>query len=112
MKAIALCLVFPVLSGCHYTTGLLDPKGIVASDEKKLLIDTLALMLIVVIPVIIMSFAFAWHYRKRNKKAKYYDKIFNFDNSFIELDYINKLPILFSRDINDWDKIASFFLNN
>lgn len=71
MKTIALCLVLPVLSGCHYTTGLLDPKGIVASDEKKLLIDTLALMLIVVIPVIIMSFAFAWHYRKRNKNSKY-----------------------------------------
>ena len=35
-----------------------------------------------------------------------------FDNSFIELNYNNKLPILFSRDIDDWDKIASFFLNN
>lgn len=35
-----------------------------------------------------------------------------FDNSFIELNYTNKLPILFSRDINDWDKITSFFLNN
>ena len=35
-----------------------------------------------------------------------------FDNSLIELNYTNKLPILFSRDINDWDKITSFFLNN
>ncbi len=71
VKGIGISTMLAALSGCHYVTGLLDPKGVVASDEKKLLIDTMALMLIVVIPVIIMSFAFAWHYRKRNKKAKY-----------------------------------------
>lgn len=50
---------------------VLNPKGIVAYKERKLMITTVLLGLIVVIPVYIMLFGFAWRYREGNKKAKY-----------------------------------------
>lgn len=57
---------------------LMDPKGPIATDEKHLILTAFALMLIVVIPVIIMTFAFAWKYRASNKQAAYTPK---WDNS-------------------------------
>ncbi|HLD84406.1 MAG TPA: ubiquinol oxidase subunit II [Coxiellaceae bacterium] len=57
------------LSGCHYA--ILNPKGIIAASEKKLFIDSIELMLIVVIPVIILSFFIPWHYRASNTKTTY-----------------------------------------
>lgn len=67
-KLILFTLLFVVpffcLTGCHgQSLGILNPKGIVTLEERKLLFDTLALMLIVVLPVIIMSFAFVYHYQ-------------------------------------------------
>jgi cytochrome o ubiquinol oxidase subunit 2 len=58
-----------LLSGCHLD--ILDPKGAIAASEKNLLIDATLLMLIVVIPVIIINFVFAWWYRASNTKATY-----------------------------------------
>ena len=58
-----------LLSSCKMV--VLDPKGIVAVGEKHVLIDAVLLMLIIVIPVIILSFVFAWQYRAKNTKAKY-----------------------------------------
>jgi cytochrome o ubiquinol oxidase subunit 2 len=58
-----------LLSGCKLA--LLDPKGPIAASEKQLLIDATLLMLIIVIPVILISWAFAWRYRASNKKATY-----------------------------------------
>ncbi len=57
------------LSGCNL--GILDPKGIIAADEKRLLIDSVLLMLIVVIPAIVLTLLFAWRYREGNTSAKY-----------------------------------------
>ncbi len=50
---------------------VLDPKGMIALAEKNLLITATLLMMIVIIPVFIMLFAFAWRYRAGNTKAKY-----------------------------------------
>ncbi len=58
-----------LLSGCKLI--LLDPQGPIAASEKRLLIDATLLMLIIVIPVILISWAFAWRYRASNKKASY-----------------------------------------
>ena len=54
------------LSGCHRHVmgGILHPKGIIAFQERQLMFDAIALMLIVVIPVIIMSFAFLYRYHQ------------------------------------------------
>jgi cytochrome o ubiquinol oxidase subunit 2 len=57
------------LSGCNMT--LLDPKGQIGIDEKNLIITATLMMLLVVIPVIIMTFVFAWKYRASNTKATY-----------------------------------------
>lgn len=59
-------------TGCtHEITGILNPKGIVTFEERILLFDSLAMMLIVVLPVIIMSFAFVYQYRAANKNSTY-----------------------------------------
>ena len=47
--------------------GLLHPKGLVAVQQRVLLLDSVALMLSVVIPVIVMSVYFAWRYRAKKK---------------------------------------------
>lgn len=57
------------IDGCKMV--LLDPKGVIAADEKHLLITGVLLMLIVVVPVIFLTLAFAWKYRASNVNAKY-----------------------------------------
>ena len=58
-----------LLSGCNWT--LLDPKGQVGIEQKNLILIATGLMLLVVVPVIIMTLAFAWKYRASNKSATY-----------------------------------------
>lgn len=58
-----------LLSGCKLA--ILDPKGIIAAQEKQLLLDSVMLMLIVVIPVVLLAFWIAWRYRSANLRAKY-----------------------------------------
>ena len=65
-------VVTALLTGCQ--GGILDPKGQVAADEKSLIITATVLMLLVVIPVIVMTFLFAWKYRASNKDAIYTPK--------------------------------------
>ena len=60
------------LTGCQENfIGILNPKGIIALKERKLLFDTLALMLIVVLPVIIMSLTFVYHYQESHNIKDY-----------------------------------------
>lgn len=60
------------LTGCEgQIVGILNPKGIIASEERRLFFDTLALMLIVVLPVIVMSFTFIYHYRASHRLKEY-----------------------------------------
>jgi cytochrome o ubiquinol oxidase subunit II len=47
----------------------LDPQGPIASAERLLLINSTAIMLVVVIPVIAATLAFAWWYRASNTHA-------------------------------------------
>lgn len=50
---------------------VLDPQGTIAGKQRDLIVIATLLMLIVVIPVYILTFAIAWRYRAGNKKAKY-----------------------------------------
>lgn len=50
---------------------VLSPKGMIGVKERDLLLIATALMLIIVIPVVIFTFIFAWKYRAGNRKAKY-----------------------------------------
>jgi cytochrome o ubiquinol oxidase subunit II len=70
MRYIVLALLMPAaatLSGC--SGGILDPKGPVASAERLLLINSTAIMLVVVVPVIVATLGFAWWYRASNPHA-------------------------------------------
>lgn len=67
---ILSCFIALSLTGCH-SVGVLDPKGIIAYEERKLLFDTFALMLIVVLPVIIMSLVFVYHYQVSHRVRDY-----------------------------------------
>lgn len=67
---IFLSLSFLVLlSGCKMA--LLDPKGVIAADQSRLLLTAVGLMLTIVIPVIILTLFFAWRFRSSNTKAQY-----------------------------------------
>src|SRR6266513_2674966 len=50
---------------------VLDPKGLIASKERDLMLTATLLMLVVVIPVFILTFFIAWKYRAGNTKARY-----------------------------------------
>lgn len=64
------CFVMLGLAGCM-DVGILNPKGIIAHEERRLFFDTLALMLIVVLPVIVMSFTFVYHYQVSHRVREY-----------------------------------------
>lgn len=71
-KSIGMLSLFTaalLLSGCD--AALMDPKGAIGLEQRTLILTAIGLMLIVVIPVIIMAFAFAWKYRASNTDAKY-----------------------------------------
>jgi len=56
-----------ILSGC--SEGVLNPKGPVAAAERLLMINSTAIMLVVVVPVILATLGFAWWYRSSNPRA-------------------------------------------
>jgi cytochrome o ubiquinol oxidase subunit 2 len=51
--------------------GVLDPQGPISAAERLILFNATGIMLVVVIPVIIMTLAFAWWYRASNARATY-----------------------------------------
>ncbi|MCX2897038.1 ubiquinol oxidase subunit II [Pseudomonas mandelii] len=61
-----------LLSGCNMT--LLNPTGQVGLEQRNLIITATLLMLLVVVPVIVMTFLFAWKYRATNTDAVYTPK--------------------------------------
>jgi cytochrome o ubiquinol oxidase subunit II len=63
-----LAVLFAPLAGC---TGVLDPHGPVGISEKLILLDSLAIMLVIVVPVILATLGFAWWFRASNTRATY-----------------------------------------
>ncbi len=51
--------------------GVLDPRGPVGVSERLILLDSLAIMLAIVVPVIVATFSFAWWFRASNSRATY-----------------------------------------
>jgi cytochrome o ubiquinol oxidase subunit 2 len=50
---------------------VLNPQGPVGVSEKLIILDSLAIMLAIVVPLIFATFAFAWWFRASNKRATY-----------------------------------------
>src|SRR6202035_1936144 len=57
-----------LVSSCG-PAGILDPQGPIASAERLLLINSTAIMLVVVLPVLLATLGFAWWYRSSNARA-------------------------------------------
>jgi cytochrome o ubiquinol oxidase subunit 2 len=49
--------------------GVLDPQGPVAFAERLILLNATTIMLVVVVPVIVLTLAFAWWFRASNARA-------------------------------------------
>lgn len=62
-----LAIALP-LEGCG---GILAPVGPVGSAEKTLLLNSLAIMLAIVIPTILITLTYAWWFRASNERARY-----------------------------------------
>lgn len=71
LMVVGIAMILSVTGCKEHFAGVLNPKGVVTYQERKLLFDTLALMLIVVIPVIIMSFTFVYHYQISHRITDY-----------------------------------------
>ena len=69
---VFLCLA--LIAGrylAHTSIPVLQPRGEVGIKEKNLFVFAISLSAIVVIPVFIMLFSFAWKYRESNTSATY-----------------------------------------
>ncbi|WP_343153464.1 ubiquinol oxidase subunit II [Buchnera aphidicola (Mindarus keteleerifoliae)] len=66
---IMLVIMMLFLNFCH--ASLLEPKGEIAENQKKIMLFSLGMMLIVVIPVIFMTLWFVIKYKKSNVNSKY-----------------------------------------
>jgi cytochrome o ubiquinol oxidase subunit II len=69
----AICAVLAangIVESCR-GAGVLDAHGPIASAERLILLNATGIMLVVVIPVIALTLAFAWRYRASNKRAAY-----------------------------------------
>jgi len=60
---------------------VLDPKGAIALAERGLMLQATLFMLIVAVPVLALTFFFAWRYRASNKSAMY---VPNWEHSKVE----------------------------
>ncbi len=72
--AVLVCLgvvTLSVLFALNANFQVLNPMGWVARQERDLIVTAFVLMLIVVVPVIYLTFHIAWKYRASNQAAKY-----------------------------------------
>jgi cytochrome o ubiquinol oxidase subunit 2 len=68
ISAVVAVIAYTLIS---HPVPVFQPKGIIAMEERSLMINAVLLMLIVIIPVFILAFFVAWHYRASNTKATY-----------------------------------------
>ena len=57
------------LAGC--SGGVLEPQGPIGAANTKIIYNALAIMLVVVLPTIVATLAFAWWFRGANPRAQY-----------------------------------------
>ena len=57
------------LGGCDWA--VLDPKGPIGDGNASLLVDSVAIMLVIVVPTIIATLGIAWWFRASNERAFY-----------------------------------------
>jgi cytochrome o ubiquinol oxidase subunit 2 len=68
--AAALIGLALLLAGCS-NASIMRPAGPVGEQNRLILLNSLAIMLVIVVPTILATLAFAWWFRAGNKRAKY-----------------------------------------
>jgi cytochrome o ubiquinol oxidase subunit II len=66
--ALAALLVLAELAGCGRAQ--LQPAGPVSDAERKILLDSVVIMLAIIVPTIIATVVVAWWYRPSNRRAR------------------------------------------
>jgi cytochrome o ubiquinol oxidase subunit 2 len=74
LRRAILPIALLALSGCNLV--VLNPTGDVALQQRNLILIATGLMLVIIVPVLILTVLFAWHYRAGNAAATY-DPKFN-----------------------------------
>ncbi len=70
--ALSLTGLAVFLSGCTQDIAVLNPKGVVGREQLDLILISTLLCLVIIVPVLIMTFVIAWRYRdKPGRKASY-----------------------------------------
>ena len=69
LRFIFLLPLVAMLSACNMV--VMNPSGDVAVQERDLFLLSTGLMLLIVIPVMILTAWYAWHYRASNTSATY-----------------------------------------
>lgn len=69
IQSVSITIAGLLLGGCDLP--LLHPEGFIADKEFNILIISVALMLIVVVPVVFMSIFFSVRYHEKNENAVY-----------------------------------------
>ena len=70
-RLAAICVPTLLLMMTACGNGVLTPAGPVGSGERVILLDSVAIMLAIVVPTIIITLVFAWWFRASNTKAVY-----------------------------------------
>lgn len=65
------CAILAYIYFSHHSIAVLEPKGMIAEKQRDLILLSTLLMLIVVIPVLVLTFVFAIKYRESKKNSKY-----------------------------------------
>ncbi len=68
---LAVAAITAIYINTH-TIAVLEPKGMIGEAESDLIITASLLMLIVVVPVLVLTWFFAWKYRASNKHADHH----------------------------------------
>lgn len=69
---LPLAAMAVLLSGCMENVVVLNPKGAVGKEQLDLIILSTLLCLVVILPVLVLTFVIAWRYRHRpERKAAY-----------------------------------------
>lgn len=69
LLAAGLALLTPLLGGCDMV--VMQPFGDIAVQQADLILISTILMLLIIVPVMVLTFYFAWKYRSSNQDADY-----------------------------------------
>jgi len=68
-RLFLVILALVSLSGCNMV--VMAPSGDIAVQQRDLILVSTGLMLLIIVPVMILTLLFAWHYRRSNTTARY-----------------------------------------